>query len=54
MAMESINSVQEEINPAVELLNQTCLDLVAQIEELRKENARLKQLAGGQKEPGVK
>lgn len=28
----------------IELLNQACLDLVAQIEELKKENARLKKL----------
>jgi len=43
MAMDSINTVSEEISPEVELLDQTCLDLVVEIEKLKKENARLKQ-----------
>jgi hypothetical protein len=34
--------MKEEVCLEVELLNQTCLDLVAQIERLEKENARLK------------
>ena len=42
MAMSSSNTVYEEIIPAVELLNQTCLDLVDEIGKLKKENARLK------------
>ena len=36
------NINREEICPEVELLNQACLDLVAQIEELKDENAQLK------------
>jgi hypothetical protein len=43
MVNRSING-EEEINPEVELLNLACLDLVGQIEELKKENARLKEL----------
>ena len=33
---------EEKIYHEVELLNQTCLDLVGQIEQLEKENALLK------------
>jgi hypothetical protein len=33
---------EKEIYLEVELLNQACLDLVGQIEQLEKENARLK------------
>jgi hypothetical protein len=43
MVIHSING-EEEIDPEVELLNLACLDLVGQIEELKKENARLKEL----------
>lgn len=43
MVIRSING-EEEINPEVELLNLACLDLVGQIEELKKENTRLKEL----------
>jgi len=50
MAMDSINTVSEEISPEVELLNQTCLDLVVEIEKLKKENARLKQKVRQRKE----
>ncbi len=50
MAMNSINIVSEEISPEVELLNQTCLDLVVEIEKLKKENARLKQKMRRRKE----
>jgi len=32
----------------MELLNQACLDLVLQIEELKKENARLKEQIKGE------
>ena len=39
----SINS-EEKICPEMELLNQACLDLVEQIEELKRENAWLKKL----------
>jgi predicted RNase H-like nuclease (RuvC/YqgF family) len=42
MTIDSINTVYEEIGPEVELLNQTCLDLVGEIEKLKKENTRLK------------
>lgn len=52
MDAQSVNSNQEEVNPAVELLNQTCLDLVAQIEHLKGENARLKKKARAQKGSG--
>jgi len=54
MAMNSINIVSEEISPEVELLNQTCLDLVVEIEKLKKENARLKQKMRRRKESGRK
>jgi hypothetical protein len=37
--------MKEEVCLEVELLNQACLDLVAQIERLEKENARLKKRA---------
>ena len=40
----SVNSSEEKICPEMELLNQACLDLVEQIEELKKENVWLKQL----------
>jgi len=47
MIVRSVNE-EGEIDPEVELLNLACLDLVAQIEELKeelkKENARLKEL----------
>jgi cell shape-determining protein MreC len=35
---------KEEAYPELELLNKTCLDMVAQIEQLKKENARLKKM----------
>jgi len=50
MAMDSINTVSEEISPEVELLDQTCLDLVVEIEKLKKENTRLKQKVRQRKE----
>lgn len=52
----SVVNRKEEVCLEVEILNQTCLGLVAQIERLEKENARLKQKAmeGGrsQRRPG--
>jgi len=45
MVMRSDNNRKENIFLEVELLNQACLDLVAQIEELKKENARLRKKA---------
>ena len=55
MVAHSVKNVKDEIGLEVELLNQACLDLVAQIEHLKKENARLKKMqkrevgeAGGQ------
>jgi hypothetical protein len=45
MATHSVNNMKKEISPEVELLNLACLDLVAQIERLEKENARLRQKA---------
>jgi hypothetical protein len=42
MDARPVNNIKEEIGLEVELLNQACLDLVAQIEQLKKENARLK------------
>ena len=53
----SANSVEETVCPEMELLNQACLDLVVQIEELKKENARLKEqvkreVRQGGSEPG--
>ena len=45
MATRSVTDMEDEISPEVELLNLTCLDLVAQIERLEKENARLKKKA---------
>ncbi len=50
MAMDSINTLSEEISPEVELLNQTCRDLVVEIEKLKKENARMKQQVRRRKE----
>jgi len=50
MAMDLINTVSEEISPEVELLNLTCLDLVVEIEKLKKENTRLKQKVRRRKE----
>jgi len=44
MATRSVTDMEDEISPEVELLNLTCLDLVAQIERLEKENARLKKV----------
>ena len=44
MATRSVNDIEGEICPEVELLNQACLDLVAQIEELKRENTWLKKL----------
>jgi len=44
MVMRSVNNIKGEIGLEVELLNQACLDLVAQIEQLKKENARLKKM----------
>lgn len=44
MDIRSVNNEKEEIYPEVELLNRACLDLVSQIEELTRENARLKGL----------
>ena len=45
MATRSVTNMEDEISSEVELLNLTCLDLVAQIERLEKENARLKKKA---------
>jgi len=42
--------MKEEVCLEVELLNQACLDLVAQIERLGKENARLKKRIMGEME----
>jgi len=42
MVTHSVNNIEGDFSPEVELLNQACLDLVAQIEQLKKENARLK------------
>lgn len=44
MVTHPVNNIEEEIHPEMELLNQTCLDLAAQIKELKKENAWLKKL----------
>ena len=44
MLICSDNISEEKICPEMELLNQACLDLVEQIEELKKENTWLKQL----------
>lgn len=56
----SANNIKEEVCSEVELLNQACLDLVAQIEQLKAENARLKKLFeeenesdGGSGSPGT-
>ena len=37
-------NIDEEVCPEMELLNRACLDLVVQIEELKRENAGLKKL----------
>ncbi len=50
MAIDSINTLSGEISPEVELLNQTCLDLVGKIEKLKKENTRLKKEVREKKE----
>lgn len=43
--MQWVNHTKENTGLLeIELLNQACLDLVGQIEELKKENARLKKL----------
>jgi hypothetical protein len=44
MVTSSVTNHQKEICPEVELLNQACLDLVAQIEQLKKENTLLKKM----------
>jgi hypothetical protein len=44
MVTRSANNIEKEICPEVELLNQACLDMVAQIEQLKKENTRLKKM----------
>lgn len=45
MAMQWVNHTEGNTGLLeIELLNQACLDLVDQIEELKKENARLKKL----------
>jgi hypothetical protein len=44
MVSYSSSTSKKEISPEMELLNQACLDLVAQIEQLKKENARLKRM----------
>ena len=45
MATRAVNHTEEHTGLLeIELLNQACLDLVDQIEELKKENARLKKL----------
>jgi hypothetical protein len=44
MVTRSTHNAEEEVCLEVELLNQTCLDLVAQIEQLKKENTRLKKM----------
>ena len=46
MAERSSINVEDGVNLEVELLNQTCLDLVAQIERLERENAHLKKKLG--------
>ena len=42
MGTHSVNNMERDISLEMELLNQACLDLVAQIEQLKMENARLK------------
>jgi len=45
MAIQWVKHTEENTGLLeIELLNQACLDLVAQIELLKKENARLKKL----------
>ncbi len=44
MITRSVNNIEEGICPEMELLDQACLDLVAQIEELKKENTWLRNL----------
>ena len=45
MATRSVTDTEEEVCLEVELLNLACLDLVAQIECHKEENARLKEKA---------
>lgn len=53
MNTRSALNMKEEVCLEVELLNQACLDLVAQIERLEKENARLKKkVMEGNGKPG--
>lgn len=40
--MHTVKGNEEDLSLEVELLNQTCLELVAQIERLEKENTQLK------------
>ena len=42
MVTHSVNNFEGDFSREVELLNQACLDLVAQIEKLKRENAGLK------------
>ena len=48
----SANNIKEEVCPEIKLLNQACLDLVCQIEELQKENVWLKERIKELKEEG--
>jgi len=56
MYKNSVINNKENISEEVELLNLTCMELVAQIERLEKENARLKkeatQESGSRGKPG--
>ena len=47
MVKRSVNHIKEEICPEVKLLNQACLDLVAQIEQLKRENVVEKKVKRG-------
>ncbi len=57
MGTHSVTEAKETVSPEVELLNQACLDLVAQIEQLKKENAQLQKMAervnGSGERPGL-
>lgn len=44
MDTHSVNNIKEDSYPELELLNKACLDMVAQIEQLKKENARLRKM----------